>query len=136
MFLQEGRPVCYVSRALTTTEENYAQVEKESLQSSFRVRKCTSMCMEDITVQSVKKPLEIITNKSMINQTKRLLRMLLRLHKYDIDVVYNRGKEMHIVDALSRAYLPYCHTHDTGDRVLAVELQEIDFTHDVHVSVK
>ena len=28
VLLQEGRPVCYASRALTTTEENYAQVEK------------------------------------------------------------------------------------------------------------
>ena len=29
---------------------------------------------------------------------------------------------MHIADAQSRAYLPYCHTHDTGDHVLVVEL--------------
>ena len=41
---------------------------------------------------------------------------------------------MHIADALSRAYLPYCHTHDTGDNVLAVELHEIDLTEDVHMS--
>ena len=41
---------------------------------------------------------------------------------------------MHIADALSRAYLPYCHTHDTGDHVLAVELQDIDLTEDVHMS--
>ena len=41
---------------------------------------------------------------------------------------------MHIADALSRAYLPYCHTHDTGDHVLAVELQEMDLTEDVRMS--
>ena len=29
VLLQKGRSVCYSSRALTTTEENYAQVEKE-----------------------------------------------------------------------------------------------------------
>ena len=87
-----------------------------------------------ITVQSDQKPLEIITKKSMNDAPKRLQRMLLRLQKYDIDVVYTRGKEMHIADALSRAYLPYCHTHDTGDHVLAIELQEIDLTEDVHMS--
>ena len=41
---------------------------------------------------------------------------------------------MHIADALSRAYLPYCHTHDTGDHVLAVELQDMYLTEDVHMS--
>ena len=30
--------------------------------------------------------------------------MLLRLHKYDIELVYKKGKEMYIADALSRAY--------------------------------
>ena len=70
----------------------------------------------------------------MIDAPKRLQRMLLRLQKYDIDIVYTRGKEMHIADALSRAYLPYCHTHDTGDHVLAVELQEIDLIDDFDMS--
>ena len=30
--------------------------------------------------------------------------MLLRLQKYDIDLQYKKGREMHIADALSRAY--------------------------------
>ena len=127
VLLQEGRPVCYASRALTTTEENYAHVEKELLAIVFSCEKFDQYVYgRHITVQSDKKPLEIITKKSMIDAPKRLQRMLLRLQKYDIDVVYTRGKEMHIADALSRAYLPYCHTHDTGDHVLAVEQQKID----------
>ena len=118
VLLQEGRPVCYASRALTTTEENYAQVEKDLLAIVFSCEKFDQYVYgRHITVQSDQKPLEIITKKSMIDAPKRLQRMLLRLQKYDIDVVYTRGKEMLIADALSRAYLPYCHTHDTGDHV-------------------
>ena len=32
--------------------------------------------------------------------------MIMRLQKYDIEVQYERGKDMHIADFLSRAYLP------------------------------
>ena len=31
--------------------------------------------------------------------------MLLRLQKYDLEVVYKRGVEMYMADTLSRAYL-------------------------------
>ena len=31
--------------------------------------------------------------------------MLLKLQKYNLKVVYKKGKEMYIADALSRAYL-------------------------------
>lgn len=33
--------------------------------------------------------------------------MLTRLQKYDFTVHYERGKNMHLADMLSRAYLPY-----------------------------
>jgi len=33
--------------------------------------------------------------------------MLVRLTKFDLEVVYQPGKCMHVADALSRAYLPY-----------------------------
>ena len=39
VLLQEGRPVCYSSRPLTTTEENYAHVVNELLAIVFRCEK-------------------------------------------------------------------------------------------------
>ena len=33
--------------------------------------------------------------------------MMMRLQKYDFTVQYERGKNMHLADMLSRAYLPF-----------------------------
>jgi len=42
--------------------------------------------------------------KSLHTAPKWLQRMLLRLQKYDIELIYKRGEEVHIANALSRAY--------------------------------
>ena len=102
VLLQEGKPVCYASRALTHTEENYAQIEKELLAIVFACERFDQYVYgRHITVQSDHKPLEIITKKSMIDAPKRLQRMLLRLQKYNIDVVYTKGRHAHRRHALS-----------------------------------
>lgn len=44
--------------------------------------------------------------KSLLSAPKRLQRMLLQLWKFDLEVAYSKGIEMHIADPLSRAYLP------------------------------
>ena len=71
VLLHEGRPVCYASRALTTTEENYAHVEKELLVIVFSWDKFDQYVYgRHITVQSDQTPLEIITKKSMLLSCK------------------------------------------------------------------
>ena len=106
--LQEGHPVAYASRALTAAEKNYAQIEKELLSIVFGMEKFeTYVYGRNVKVETDHKPLEIICQKSLATAPKRLQRMLLALQKYDFDVVYIPGKQMHMADALSRAYLPY-----------------------------
>ena len=56
-------------------------------------------------MQSDHKPLEIIFKKDMNNIPKRLQRMRLRLQKYDVNVYYTKGDDMHIADTLSRAFI-------------------------------
>ena len=56
-------------------------------------------------VQSDHKRLEIIVRKSLQTTPRRLQRILLWLQRYDLKVVYKKGKGMVLADTLSRAYL-------------------------------
>ncbi|KAK7899105.1 hypothetical protein WMY93_019958 [Mugilogobius chulae] len=103
---QGGKPVAYASRALTQTERGYAQIEKECLAIVFGMEKFHQYTYgRPVRVQSDHKPLETIIKKPLINAPKRLQRMLLRLQKYDINIIYVPGRDMLLADTLSRAYL-------------------------------
>ena len=106
--LQEGQPVAYASRTLSTTEQNYAQIEKECLAIMWACEHFDSYIhgREMVTVETDHKPLEMIFKKPIVHAPKRLQRMMLRLQKYQIVVTYKRGVEMYIADTLSRAMLP------------------------------
>ena len=102
VLLQEGLPVMYSSRALTAAERNYDQVEKELLAIVFAAEKFDKyIYARNIQVQSDNKPLETIFYKSLHTAPKRLQRMLLWLHGYDLHESYQRSTEMHIADMLS-----------------------------------
>ena len=105
--LQHGKPVAYASRALTETEQRYAQIEKEMLAIVFSLEKFHQYTYGRKThVHSDHKPLEAIVKKPLAKAPKRLQGMLLCTQKYDINVTYLQGKHMYIADMLSRAYLP------------------------------
>lgn len=106
VLMQKGRPLSYASRALTTTEAKYAQIEKEALAILFSVKKFHQYTFgRNVTVMSDHKPLQAIVKKPLCMAPKRLQAMLLKLQEYDVEVVYLPGKEMHIADLLSRSYL-------------------------------
>ena len=56
-------------------------------------------------VQSDHKPLESIVQKPLYKVSPRLQRMLLKLQNYDLSIKYVKGKDLHVADALSHAYL-------------------------------
>ena len=109
--LQEGQPVEFASRALTPTERQYAQIEKELLAVVFAFERFHHYTYgRSVTVESDHKPLESISRKPLDSAPRRLQRMLLRLQKYRINIVYKKGREMHIADALSNGILLGCGT--------------------------
>lgn len=106
VILQEGTPVAYASRALTDCQRRYAQIEKELLAIVYGCEKFHQYVYgKEIVVESDHKPLESIFKKPLHQAPMRLQRMLLRLQKYSLNVMYKPGKQLHIADALSRAYL-------------------------------
>ena len=87
--MQEGQPVAYSLRALSNTERNYVQIEKELLSI---VHGCTHfdpyVYRREVTVETEHKPLENILRKPLLSAPKRLQRMLLLLQKDKLKIVY------------------------------------------------
>lgn len=105
--MQDGQPIGYASRALTSTEQNYAQIEKECLAIVFSVERFHQYTFgRPIIVHTDHKPLEVIVKKPLSRAPKRLQSMMLKLLNYDLEIKYVRGTSLHIPDMLSRAYIP------------------------------
>ena len=104
--LQEGCPIAFASRALTSAEENYSQIEKELLAICFSCAKFHQYVYgRKVEMHTDHRPLETIFKKPLANAAPRLQRMLLQLQRYDLIVNYVPGKLMYIADTLSRAYV-------------------------------
>ena len=108
VLLQAGRPLEFASRTMTETERRYSQIEKECLALVFGCTRFDHYLhgREKITAVTDHKPLETILAKSINSAPKRLQRMMLRLQKYRLNIVYKKGTQMYISDHLSRSALP------------------------------
>ena len=73
-------PVAYASRAMTTAEKNYAQIEKEMLAITFACERFHQFIYgQSIQVETDHKPLEAIFKKSLSDCPIRIQRLMLRL---------------------------------------------------------
>ena len=106
--LQDDHPIAYASKALTTCQQNYVQIEKEMLAIVFGCSKLHDYVygMSVIKVDTDHKPLESILRKPLYQAPARLQKMIMSIQKYPIDLVYGPGKQLVNADALSRAYMP------------------------------
>ncbi|XP_055910817.1 uncharacterized protein K02A2.6-like [Eupeodes corollae] len=106
--LQEGRPVSFASKSMTKTETSYAQIEKEFLAIVYGCQKFHDYIYgRHITIHTDHKPLVSIINRSLEKTySVRLQRMKVKLFKYDLEIKYVPGKDLHIADLLSRNSQP------------------------------
>ncbi len=122
--LQNNRPVAFASRALTETESRYAQIEKELLGLVYACTKFHHYIYgRPVTVETDHQPLITILKKPLHTASVRIQRMMLRLQRYNLNVVYKRGKELYVADALSRAHLP---STDQAEVIEEYEVMVVD----------
>ena len=85
--IQNCKVVCYASRALTKTEQNYQNLEREAL---------------GTILETDQKPLVSIYKKHMVDISPRVQRLIVRSFPYlPFHVVYKKGKDIPVADALS-----------------------------------
>ena len=122
--LKHEKPIAYASKSLTESQKRYAQIEKELYAVVFGCEHFHQFVYgRHITIHTDHKPLVSIVKKPLASAPARLQRLLLRLQRYDVEVVYVPGKLLYTADMLSRAYVD--NTQDT----------ELDEEMELHVNM-
>ena len=98
--------IAYASRSLSSAEQNYCQLEKETLSIVFACSKFHDYIYgKKFHVLNDHKPLKSIFKRSLIKAPPRIQRFLLRLQKYEFEMEYIQGSKLTVADTLSRAPL-------------------------------
>ena len=106
--IQDGGVVAYASKALTPTEQRYAQIEKEMLAVVFGCSKFHKLIYgkSDVVIESDHKPLESLMKKPIHAAPMRIQKMMLKLQPYEFELIYVSGKNIGLADCLSRIPQP------------------------------
>ena len=77
VLLQDQQPIAYVSKSLTSTQQNYAQIEKEMLAIFFGCKKFHDYIyrLPKVDIETDHKPLVTILQKPLHTAPARLQRM-------------------------------------------------------------
>ena len=108
------KPVSYISRSLSPTEERYAQIEKEALAFTWACERFSDFLVGlKFNIETDHKPLiALFSTKHLEELPVRVQRFRLRMLIFDFNIVYVLGKKLVIADALSRTPLMAPDQHD------------------------
>ena len=108
---QEGRPVIYISRKLTSTEARYSNIEREALAVVWACCRLQQFLVgKKFLIQTDHQPLVYILNPCMSLKSDispRLMRFSIKMMRFDYDIQHIPGSKNVIADSLSRI-----NTHD------------------------
>ena len=101
--IQKGKVKCYASWALSKTEQNYQNLEREALGTIWGMQKFHYFLYgKEFTLETEQKPLVSIYKKHMIDISPRVQRLIVRSFPYlPFKVVYKKGVDIPVADAFS-----------------------------------
>jgi len=101
----ENRPVAYISRSLTPTEERYAQIEKEALALTWACERFSDYLIGlHFHIETDHKPLvPLFSSKLLDEMPLRVQRFRMRMMRFSFEISHVPGNRLIIADALSRA---------------------------------
>lgn len=99
----EWHPAAYISRALSRTEERYAQIKKEVLATTWACERLQHYLLgKRFHVETDHKLLILLlSSKALDELSLRVQRLRLQLMRFDFSISYVAGKDMFTADALS-----------------------------------
>ena len=102
---EKWRPVAIASRTLSETETRYAQIEKEALALTWALEKFAEYVLgKAVVLETDHKPLvPLLGQKSLDLLPPRVLRLRLRLMRFQYTIRHVPGKTLYTADMLSRA---------------------------------
>ena len=99
------RAVAYISRAMTPTEQRYAQIEKEGLAVTWACERFTDYLVGlRFHVETDHKPLVPLLSSKLLDELPlRIQRFRMRLMRFGFTIAHIPGKNLSTADTLSRA---------------------------------
>ena len=117
ILLQEGRPICYLSRKLNDAERNYKVWEQEMLAIIWSITKLRPyLAGRRFLVQTDHRNMCYLLNVKA--DSGRLARWAMLLADYDITVEHKPGKDMQDPDALSRQPVDLSESPRPSNRII------------------
>ena len=101
----ELKLISYISRSLTTTEQRYAQIEKEALAFTWACERFTDFLLGmEFHIHTDHKPLVPLFDAKHLDELPiHVQRFRLRMMRYKFRISHVPGTSLKVADALSRA---------------------------------
>ena len=129
VLLQEGRPISFMSKALTDTQSRYSNIEREILGVVTGVEHFHQYLFgRQFTLYTDHKPIENLVLKPLVDTSPRVQRLMLHLSQYHMNMQYKAGKYLLLSDCLSRLSNPATQEEDDSLNlhVTSIESEEND----------